>query len=76
MCIYVANISTLMIADKGLAPCNDELYIAVIISIMVNSRSTHNDKTLQVCSCTWLLGLTIPQKILDPPVHVISKIPD
>ena len=46
MCTYVANISTLVIADKGLTPCNDELYIAVIISIMVNSRSTHDDKTL------------------------------
>ena len=48
MCTYVANISTLMIADKGLTPCNDELriYIAVIISIMVNSRSKHNDKAL------------------------------
>ena len=45
MCTYVANISTLMIADKRLAPCN-ELYIAVIISIMVNSRSTHNDNIL------------------------------
>ena len=46
MYAYIANISTLMIADKELAPCNDELYIAVIISIMVNSRSIHNDKTL------------------------------